>query len=60
MGCEALFYVFKVLGRRIHNVSARLASKADATTGSFCNMFIGRAFTAVGKKTPSPELVLLI
>jgi hypothetical protein len=28
------------------DVSAWLASKADATTGSFCNTFIGRAFTA--------------
>jgi hypothetical protein len=28
------------------SVSARLTSKADATTGSFCNTFIGSAFIA--------------
>jgi hypothetical protein len=32
----------------------QLASKKDATTGSFCNTFIGRAFTAKAKD-PEPQ-----
>jgi hypothetical protein len=35
-------------------VDAQLASKKDTTTGSFCNTFIGRAFTAKAKD-PEPQ-----
>jgi hypothetical protein len=43
----------------LYIVSAGLASKADATTGSFCTRLLGE-LECRGEKTPSPELVLLI
>jgi hypothetical protein len=45
--------------RRQGLVRAQLASKADATTGSFCTHLLGE-LDCRGEKTPSPELVLLI
>jgi hypothetical protein len=48
MGREICQFHVKILW------DARLASKKDATTGSFCNMFIGRAFTAKAKD-PEPQ-----
>jgi hypothetical protein len=44
---------------RMRTVSARLTSKADNTTGSFCTRLLGE-LDCRGEKTPSPELVLLI
>ena len=38
---------------------ARLASKNDAATGSFCTLLLGE-LDCRGEETPSPELVLLI
>jgi hypothetical protein len=40
-------------------VFARLASKNDAATGSFCTRLLGE-LDCRGEETPSPELVLLI
>ena len=38
---------------------ARIASKDDAATGSFCTRLLGE-LDFRGEETPSPELVLLI
>jgi hypothetical protein len=38
---------------------ARLTSKNDAATGSFCTSLLGE-LDSRGKEIPSPELVLLI
>jgi hypothetical protein len=43
----------------LYSCEARLASKADATPGSFCTCLL-EELDCRGEKTPSPELVLLI
>jgi hypothetical protein len=48
----------KKVGKQVL-VCARLTSKNNAATGSFCTHLLGE-LDCRGKETPSPELVLLI
>jgi hypothetical protein len=51
-GLETIYLLFLL-------VSTQLASKAEATPGSFCTRLLGE-LDCRGEKTSSPELVLLI
>ena len=54
-----LFKKFLIYIGSLFLARARLARKKDAATGSFCTRLLGE-LDCRGKKTPSPELVLLL
>jgi hypothetical protein len=56
---QAIFKISALLFTQWFHVSARLASKNDATIGSFCTHLLGEHWLH-RRKTLSPEMVLLI
>jgi hypothetical protein len=54
-----LAYTYEGLKYKLYLASARLASKNEAATGSFCTRLLGE-LDCRGEETPSPELVLII